>query len=798
MLTQPPTRPAIRFGPFEWNRESGELSRAAVPVRIQEQPLRLLAVLVERPGHLVTRQELQERLWPDHTFVDFEDGLNTAIKKLREALGDEREHHQFIETVPRRGYCFIMPVEVVEGSTGLPNHAAAPASLAGAVAIRPEVKAEKTPAAARQLRASLLAAAAVALAVVGGLGVWVLRGHAVFSFSPRDSVLIADFENHTGDPRFDDALETAFLISLRESRQANVFPQARVASVLQRMGKSANEKITRGVGREICQRENIRGLVVCSITRTGQEYALTAELIDPQTGETVSSHSVRSNGEDHILDALDALAGEIRRDLGESLYQIHRAGPPLPQVTTRSLTALKQYADGESLWHNGKYDEAMTLFRAAVESDPDFAMAHAALGNGYYSYIYYQPEKGKVEYEKALSLTSRTTDRERLAIQAHFETNKGHVDEAVVLFKTYLARYPDDWIVQSNYARILRLHNRQSEAIGQYEQVLRIAPDDAKTLIDLATAYKSLGQYQKALDAYAQAFRLEPGWLSSGNINREYGFTLVALGQDDKAVQAFTAMLAKPETQSNGLRSLAMLDLYHGRYAAARQRLEQELKIQETKPDVFHAARIHFLLAVIAQGEGDSRGQMEQLDASVAHLKEIGPKVAWAALVGQEYARAGAAGKAEKLAESVSASVDPRNSEDSVYFHVLQAEVTLAKGDADAATKGLLGSVSDTDAGNVGSVRMEALAHAYQQSGKTDQAIVWYEKLLAIPGGGAASWEPQQHWLASYPALASDYAARGEKQKARETLTIFLNRWKDADPNLPLLKQAKAEYAKVE
>src|SRR5208282_1447096 len=752
--------------------------------------LRVLAALAERQGQLVTREDLKKRLWPDDTFVDFETGLNTAVSKLRDALSDHAEKPRYIETIPRHGYRFLMPVEVISERNDGQHPAAAAASLAGAQATRPLVEAATAPATGKRLRGSLLAISVVALAVLAGLGVWMLRGHPVFSFSPRDSVLIADFENHTGDARFDQALQTAFLISLRQSRQANIFPPARLASILQMMGKSADAKITPAVGREICQRENIRGLVVCGITRTGQEYELTAELIDPQTGETVSSHSERSYGEDHILDGLDALAGEIRRDLGESLYQIHRAGPPLPQVTTRSLTALTQYADGQSLWHKGKFDEAMTLFRAAVETDPDFAMAHAALANGYYSYIYYKPDQGKQEYEKALSLASRTTDRERLLIQTDFQDDQGHVDEAALLYKSYLARYPDDWNVHMNYARMLRLHNRQPEAIEQYEQVLHIAPDDAKAYIEMATAHKSLGQFQKALDAYGQAFRLEPGWVTSGNINREYGFTLVALGQDDKAIQVFTAMLAKPETQRNGLRSLALLDLYHGRYAAARQRLEQELRTQEPKFAVFEVARTQFLLAVIAGGEGDSRAQMEHLDASVAHWNEIGPKVTWAALVGQEYARAGATGKAKKLAEAVAASVDPRNSEDAAYFQILKAEVALAKGDANAAIQGLLALESENST-NIRTVRTEALAHAYQQSGRMDQAIACYEKLLAIPEGGASSWEPQQHWLAAYPALASDYAARGEKQKARSTLDVFLNLWKDADPNLQLFKKAR-------
>ncbi len=785
-----------RFGPFVLDAAKRVLFHYDKPVAVPPKDLDVLAVLVENHGQLIEKADLLDRVWPG-IFIE-EGNLARHVSAIRNLLTGGTDGKVYIETVPKRGYRFVMPVEVVATGIEFQNRSATtPASMAGVEATPPEVQAEKATATGRKVRVSLLVVTAVALAALAGLGVWVLRGRAVLSFIPRDSVLIADFENHTGDPRFDEALQTAFLISLRQSRQANIFPEARLAAVLQRMGKGTNEKITPAVGREICQRENIRGLVVCSITRTGQEYALTAELIDPQTGEIASSHSERSYGEDNILDALDVLAGEIRRDLGESLYQIHRAGPPLPQVTTRSLTALKQYADGQSQWHRGKHDEAMTLFRAAVETDPDFAMAHSALGNGYYSYIYFLPEKGKAEYEKALSLTARTTDRERLSIQANFEVNQEHVDDAVKLFKTYLERYPDDWSVHRSYARVLRLHHRQPEAIEQFEQLLRIAPDDAEAYIGMATAYKSLGQFQKALDAYSQAFRLEPGWLTSGNINREYAFTLVALGQDEKAVQAFASMLASPGTRAEGLRSMGMLDLYHGRFGASRKRFEEELKIRETRAEVFDAARAHFMLAVIAGGEGDSRAQTEHLDASVAHLREFGPKVTWAALVGQEYARAGAVSKAEKLAEAVSASVDPRNAEDSVYFQVLLAEVALAKGNADAATTGLLGSEAEVNNDTRGA-RAETLARAFQQSGKTDQAIAWYEKFLAIPGGGAVSWEPEEHWLAAQVALGSNYATRDEKQKALTTLAAFLNLWKNADPNLALLKQAKDEYAKLQ
>ena len=448
------SQPTFSFGPYEADLPSGELRKGGTRVKIQDLPLRLLSVLAENQGRVVTREELQKRLWPEDTFVDFEDGLNTGVKKLREALGDDPEKPRYVETVPRRGYRFIAEVKHMP-APALPPVSATEPSASEAIH-KPTGKILEP---LRRSKTWVLGAAAF-LALLSGLGFWLLYGRPAFSFSPRDSILVADFENQTGDTRFDEALRTAFTVSLEQSRHANVFPQVRLGTVLQRMGKSGTERITSAVGREICQRENIRGLIAGSITRTGQEFALSAQLIDPQTGATVRSYMEHSYGEDHVLDALDVIAADIRRDLGESLYQIHRSDRPLPEVTTSSLTALKQFADSDALWHQGKYNDSLTLLRAALQTDPNFAMAHAALGSDYFSFITNAPVEGKQEYEKALALASRTTDRERLLIQVNYADDLGHVSDADALYRAYLSRYPDDWTMLSNYARLLRGHGR--------------------------------------------------------------------------------------------------------------------------------------------------------------------------------------------------------------------------------------------------------------------------------------------------------------------------------------------------
>ena len=804
--------PNLKFGPYEVDTRAGELRKQGSKIRLQEKPLRVLEALAAQPGVLVTREELRKHLWPDDTFVDFETGLNTAVSKLREALNDDAEHPRFIETVPRRGYRFLAPVENGEREERARLHEPPPMVLfrqipagpatadaaagAHAAAAEPEADYEaeerEWPRHARRSRGWLAALAFVAL-VIGVVSFWLLRGWPAFSFRSRDSVLIADFENQTGDPRFDNALGTAFAVSIEQSRYANVFPRTRLDAVLARMEKPPGERITPALGREICQRENVRGLIAASITRTGQEYALTAQLIDPESGETVRSFTERSYGEDHILEAVDVLAKEIREALGESLYQIHEASKPLPQVTTQSLSALQQYAEGSELWRKGKYFDAGTLFKAAIATDPDFAMAHAALGNAYYSFVYNQPEDGQKEYEKALALVARTTDRERMMIEAHYALNRDHENEADRLVSAYLERYPDDATMRFDYATMLRQHKRGTEAIEQYNQVLRIMPDYTHAYIGIANAYKTQGKYPEALQAYAKAFELDPHWLTAGNISREYGFTLVANGESDKAQQVFTGLLANPAMRESAMRSLAFLDLYRGQYKSAKSRLQQSQELLGEHASPLSAARIHLALGIVADGQGDFVEEKRQLDAAAAGLTDIQEKVIFGAMVGDAYARAGHTEQAQKIAAMIEPLEDKNNSEQAARVDLLKGEIASLAGQHDAA----IALFAAADKANTTGYTIEAVAWGYQRAGDLDRAIPAYESLLGAPERGLG-WEPQQRWVEARYTLAEDYLARGDRQKARETLEALLKLWKDADADLPLLKRAKAEYAKVQ
>ena len=287
--------------------------------------------------------------------------------------------------------------------------------------------------------------------------------------------------------------------------------------------------------------------------------------------------------------------------------------------------------------------------------------------------------------------------------------------------------------------------------------------------------------------------KLSQQWLTAGNINREYGFALVANGEDQKAEEVFSALLGNPETQENGLRSLSFLDLYRGRYASAQSRFEQSLDIMKAKNSPLSVARLHLLLAIVAEGKGDAKGQRQNLDAAATSLKEIQQKVLFGAMLGDDYARAGYVEPAQKILAIISPLADEHNSEQMGYLHLLEGEIALASGKHAEA----IDLLTQSDKENSTGFSMEAVAHAYQQSGDVDKAIASYEKVFSSTER-SLGWEPQQRWLEARYTLALDYSSRGDKQKARETLGTLLNLWKDADPNLPLLKQAKAEFAKLQ
>ena len=778
-----------RFGPFALEVRSGELTRDGSRIPLQEKPCSLLLALLEHSGDLVTRDELRLRLWPDDTFVGFEDGLNTAASKLREALGDDPQSPRYIETVRGRGYRFIGPVEPIAPR----SHAGATPDVARSAAAGESAQPFPDPAGSwprphAYLRLAAWSTLLVCLVLIAAFGVWrwLTHGHAVLSSSNRDPVMIADFNNQTGEPRFNAALHTALSAGLEQSDYVTVISRSQTEDALRLMEQPQNTPISATVAREICRREGIHALIVPGVARSGSAFAVTAQLMDPFTGAVVRSYSAQARDPDHLLDALDRIAVEIRRDLGESRLSIHQSHLPLPQVTTASLAALEDYSDAGDMFDRAEVLDAVRLDKAAIAADPDFAVAHAALGYAYYSFFFNEPAQGETEFRKALALSSRTTEREHAWIELRYAESQGRVDDAMRLYQAYIDRYPSDWVARISYARLMRMHGHARDSLAIYDQLEHDDPSDPGLFIEEATAYKSLAMYPRAIAAYEKAFSLDPHFLTVANVNNEYGFTLLENGEETKAVQVFSLLLKDPDQVSTGERALAFVDLYDGRYAEARARL---LRALDEAREPFSLARIHYMLAVVAEGEGNRREQIAQLDRIAAGLDKIGPKIVYGALLGQAYARAGELAKARKLLDMLSPLVNERVEEQVVYAQILKAEVAAAAGDDQTAIEFLKPpGPDDSDASSV--LVRESLGYIYQKMGNFDEAVEWLRKFTDARSSQALGWEPQQRLFNAYFLLAQDYQQKGDRDAAKLALNEILSGWDHADPDLPLLKRA--------
>jgi serine/threonine protein kinase/tetratricopeptide (TPR) repeat protein len=612
---------------------------------------------------------------------------------------------------------------------------------------------------------------------------WYQSSQPALSFAPRDWVLISDFENLTGDSIFDKSLATALNVSISQSTHANIFSKARTYSVLQRMGRKPDTPVDEQIGREICQRQNIRGLICPSIGRVGNKFVITARIVNPQTGDGVRSYAEQAGDYNQVLSALDGVAASLRKGLGESLAQV-RSSRPLGWVTTTSLSALKSFSEAQYLWAKGQYGAAVDLYQSALKEDPEFAMAHAALGVAYSSHVFSENSKAKVHYEKSISLADRTTEREKMTIQLQYESRFGKPETARTLFENYLRAYPDDISQRYNYAGMLRERDELDKAVEQYKEVIRVAPDFAFAHVNLATTYSEQERLKDALASYDRAFQLEPTWVTSGNLNHEYGFALVEAGEYEKARKVFEQGLST-SIKPTALRSLALLDLYQGKYHDAKAKLIEALLLNVSSKALLNESRNHLFMYILLEGEGDSRGVQQELDKAAKCLSNLSPQTWLSSRIGVGYSRSRSVEKAARILEWLRKEVNSNDPKQNSDLHRLEGEIEIARGNQARGLELLM--LADRDQRSP--LTIESLARAQQIAGKRDDAILSYEAFLKMRSR-SDGWEPQQYWFAAHVNLAGLYLARKEEEKARQVLREFLTLWKSADTDLPLNKEA--------
>lgn len=599
-----------------------------------------------------------------------------------------------------------------------------------------------------------------------------------------DLVLITDVENSTGDTLFDHSIPVALSAGLVQTNRVTLFSRARVRETLALMGrKGADTTLDETLGREIAQRAGVRLMVVPAIARFDSTYVITARVLDASTGEVADIESARASRRSDVLDALDELSRSLRRRFGETILSLHRRTTPLPLATTSSLEALKLYADGLRAFNTGEYGSAITLYRAAIARDSSFAMAHSALGSA----LYWTNDRpgGEAEFDQALSLMDRLSEREKFLVRAQVAGWRGDRNGQITILSAYLLRYPNDNGARSQLAYAYLRARRHAEARDLYLSLLAIDSTDVSDMINLATAYGGLHEPERAVEAYHRAFALDPSYETGSTINIEYGGALVEAGRLEEARATFEKMLAlQPGEQARGHRALSYLDSYHGHYTAAAQELAEAILTDRVLGYKLSEARDRLRRSLVVETLGDRAAARAEMDEvwKIFHSAYLEPTMlAW---IGKAEARAGNLARASELLDSLRARSNAGSRSDQAAENLLAGEIATVEGRfADAQRSIVLALKLDSTR-----YVLESAAHLAERSGSLVEAVRLY---TALGSGVEFGWEGQPGWELAPYRLGLVEERLGDSDAAQKAFREMAERWPDGDAGIPILADAR-------
>src|SRR6266852_5376480 len=490
----------VRFGAFDVDLRSGELHKHGIRLKLQDQPFQVLALLLEHPGDLVTREEIRQKLWPADTFVDFDVGLNSAIKRLRDALGDSAEEPRYIETLPRRGYLFIARVE----NGALPASATVEIHLAPVLPVRP------TPELWNKRRI-IVTASVAAFLIVAAIASW-----RIVSARPKlaetDVILLASFVNKTGDPIFDNSLDKALEVKLTESPFLSLFPEPGVRETMRMMRHDPNERVTRELGIEICNRQGLKAVVVPEIAAFGSKYLITLEAIEARSQKSIARRQEEAENKDQVIAALGKAGSQLRRRLGESLSSLAKYDAPLDFATTSSLEALQAYRTGLTLYRSGKRREAIAFLERAIELDPQFCSAFSLLGSAYHSIG--DEQASRKNFARAFELKDR-----RLTQEENFQTTAlyhsaitGNLEKATAVLVLYKQAYPRSVFAFNALGIAYAQLGRMEEALQEFYWAMDHSP------VPSAGHYSNASQALMIMGRIDQAKKMLDQWRQKGSL----------------------------------------------------------------------------------------------------------------------------------------------------------------------------------------------------------------------------------------------------------------------------------------
>ena len=785
-------RKLARFGLFGADTQQRVLTKNGLRVRLQDQPFQVLALLLERPGEIVTREELREKLWSSDTYVEFDAGLNTAIKKLRLALGDSADNPRFIETVHRRGYRFVAPVSLtldpqISATQGVPSEdpPSLPRSSSG---VNPTLKAtDRRPAWRLRYLGPLTGALLLAVAI----GAYLLLRAPDFHVTPSDTVVVADFANSTGETVFDDALREATEVGLQQSPFLNILSDRKMAAILKQMGRTADDRVTSQIAIELCQRAGSKVTVQGSISSIGTAYLIGLTAIRCDNGAPIALEQGQAGRKEDVVDALGKATTRLRARLGESMPSVQIYDVPLEQATTPSLDALKAFSQAFSTQAAAGDVAAVPFFKRAIVLDPNFALAYGALAATYRNLG--EAELARQNAIEAFDLKDRVTDFEKLSLEAwYYLYVTGDLEKAAEAFEIERRTFPVSSRSLNDLGVIYGSLGRFDKEIEIDRNSLRNGAFAAATYGNLAVSLMALGQMDAAGNVLSEADKrqLQSDYLLQ--VNYWNAFLRGDAGQMQRIVSQANDV---PGAQSVLLSEQANTEAYSGHFEKACELYQAAAKLMQNERQD-EAAGLSLARAAVLEAESGDSVRARDLIARALHLTQDQHVLTLSALV---MIRCGDSAKGRLLAEKLSKEYPANTFVQKYWTPVLKAMAALRQDNGREALS-LLSGVEPLDSAAPDEFSSSTLypvyirGQAYLKVGDGSKAAAEFQKMLDHPGV-----------VVNFPlaALARLGRARAYTQSAKSAEAVgayrdFLQLWKGADPDIPIMKQAETEYSQLQ
>jgi Tfp pilus assembly protein PilF len=641
-------------------------------------------------------------------------------------------------------------------------------------------------------RFRLAAATGTTMLVIGLAVGWLLYSRKTHALTGKDSIVLADFTNTTGDTVFDGTLRQGLSVQLEQSPFLSIISDQQIQQTLGLMGQPAEAKLTPAIARELCQRTESAAVLDGSIASLGSQYVLGLKAVSCRTGDIVAEEQARASGKEQVLLAMDKAVAKLRGKLGESLSTVQKFDTPVEQATTPSLEALQAYSLGRKTM-TGKSDfaAAVSLFQRAVNLDPNFAMAYSSLSNAYWSLG--ETNLGAESARKAYELRERVSDREKFYIECNYYWAKGDLEKARQAYELWAQTYPRDDSPPGYLSAIYGQIGEHDKALAEAQEALRRDPTSGLNYANLAFAYLNLNRLDqaRATAEEAQAKKLDSQYL-------RFSLYQLAFLQNDPTGMAQQAAWAagKPGVEDVLLASEANTTAYFGHLAEAREfsrRAVASAKRAEEKETAAGYEAEAALREVLFGNVAEARQRV----AATLGLPNGRDVLYGAALV---LAFEGDAGGAQTLCDDLGKRFREDTLVEFKYLPTIHAQLALNRSDSSRAISILQVAAPyelGLPAGGAFSPTMYPVyvrGKAYLAAHRGSEAADEFQKILKQ----RSIVQNEPIGALAHLGLARAYSMQGDTAKAKSAYQDFLALWKDADPDIPILKQAKAEYAKLQ